>query len=160
MEMSCAFQVDTQSSELDKTLTKILCKIKGAAYAIDGVKRMVYVSGPVDPETILENLKIFDKNAKIVAKHGKTSTPPFADYHKSVRGMQMHQYPMGGGYPMNPYQNIHRPLLPSISVPRYPIPPPPVTPHVPNYGYFHQYPIHQYPNVYDDAYASRPRHMF
>ncbi|KAM7265267.1 hypothetical protein ACFE04_002950 [Oxalis oulophora] len=146
VELSCAFKVNTRSSQWDKcSFLNSLGEIKGVGLqVIDSAIGMVYVSGRVDPATILERLNKHDKSVELLfVEPHKASTDPITYYEKALQMMQMHQYPMGGGYPMDPYGNVT-----PISVDRNPILHPPMAPRVPNYGY-----LHQYPNVYYDPCA-------
>ncbi|XP_040987873.1 uncharacterized protein LOC121235605 [Juglans microcarpa x Juglans regia] len=56
LPQTCALKVDINYSGWHKTMLKVLKKIIGIPYDIDVNEGMAYVSGKVDPHTILKKL--------------------------------------------------------------------------------------------------------
>ncbi|KAJ7947572.1 putative Metal ion-binding protein [Quillaja saponaria] len=63
--MTCGLKVDTQSRGWDRTMNRILRKIKGASYDLDAEQGMMYVTGKVDPRRILRKLGKHGRHARL-----------------------------------------------------------------------------------------------
>ncbi|KAF5727918.1 hypothetical protein HS088_TW21G00058 [Tripterygium wilfordii] len=84
--MTCGLKVDTQSPGWQKTITKVLTNIKGVSYTIDVEEGMAYVSGRVNPNTLLKKLAKAGKHADLCwveagnqFSHGNTSNYYYED---------------------------------------------------------------------------------
>ncbi|KAK4285468.1 hypothetical protein QN277_002162 [Acacia crassicarpa] len=63
--MTCGLKVDTKCKGWDRTMCKILKKIKGVSYDLDAEEGMIYISGKVDPQKILREITKHGKHAEL-----------------------------------------------------------------------------------------------
>ncbi|KDO61548.1 hypothetical protein CISIN_1g038889mg, partial [Citrus sinensis] len=62
---TCALRVDTQTSGWHKSLIKVLARIDGVTYSIDAQQGIAYISGKVEPGTLLKLLAKAGKHAEL-----------------------------------------------------------------------------------------------
>ncbi|GAU11318.1 hypothetical protein TSUD_343090 [Trifolium subterraneum] len=64
--MTCILRIDTQSHGWEKSLTKVIKGIKDVSYTIDTVHGIIKISGAIDPNKLLTEIKKAGKHAELL----------------------------------------------------------------------------------------------
>ncbi|GAV64011.1 hypothetical protein CFOL_v3_07529 [Cephalotus follicularis] len=139
VNMTCGFKVNTQSPKWYTSLRKVLKEINGASYSIDVEEGMAYITGKVNPVSLLKKLQKSNKSADlswVMTGNNMDGNGKYDNYERYLQEAASY---------INPYWNLQR--QPGIA-PHYPPPVPydiiyghlplnysypPIPP--PNYGY-------------------------
>ncbi|XP_054817073.1 heavy metal-associated isoprenylated plant protein 32-like [Prosopis cineraria] len=102
--MTCGLKVDTRCKGWDRTMGKLLKKIKGVSYDLDAEEGMIYISGKVDPQKILSKITKHGKHAELCWMKTGDQNHVFMDEraHVPYGGgiMPIPSLPQGGHFPV------------------------------------------------------------
>ncbi|KAK7337560.1 hypothetical protein VNO77_18141 [Canavalia gladiata] len=139
-ERNCILKVDTRSSGWEKSLTKVIKRVKDVSYSIDAAHGVVRISGEINPNKLLNNIKKAGKHVELIhaecgdgyscynhgygydyeGRYGKVEslTYPYYEAHKQGIGynIQTYSHPCNG-FPAPEAKWRHFPLLQSPSAP-------------------------------------------
>ncbi|KAJ1412538.1 Heavy metal-associated domain superfamily [Sesbania bispinosa] len=64
--MNCILRVDTQSSRWEKAVTKVIKRVKDVSYSIDTTYGVIRISGQIDPNKLLTDIKKVGKHVELI----------------------------------------------------------------------------------------------
>ncbi|CAJ2631880.1 unnamed protein product [Trifolium pratense] len=119
--MTCILRIDTQSHGWEKSITKVIKGIKDVSYTIDTVHGIIRISGAIDPNKLLTEIKKAGKHAELIhadiGNDGEHSRVHHADIINNGIGGGHPQFHSNAnnGYGYNEYNGGHGNIVPSYN---------------------------------------------